>query len=183
MLDFIVTNALTLLLWLLRTLSSTPLLFFLAGGAAIQDNAYHYTDSLLALEAVAGPPPPSPPVEGFLPLDAWSPLLSSHPDQRFAAFLRRGITHGFRIGADPAKPLRTRNLCLPSAADHADIISDRISEELASGKLHVPHSESSVRQAHQPNRRDPQASPARKIQADSGPLRPSWLQCKRRHLK
>ena len=145
MLDFIVTNALTLLLWLLRTLSSTPLLFFLAGGAAIQDNSYRYTDSLLALEAVAGPPPPSPPVEGFLPLDAWSPLLSSHPDQRFAAFLRRGITHGFRIGADPAKPLRTRNLCLPSAADHADIISDRISEELASGKLHVPHSESSVR--------------------------------------
>ena len=84
-------------------------------------------------------------MEGFLPLSTWSPLLNSHPDQRFAAFLRRGITHGFRIGADPAKPLRTRHLRLPSATNHPDIISDRISDELASGKLHVALPETPVR--------------------------------------
>ena len=51
------------------------LLFLLAGGAAIHDNTYHYTDQLLALEVAAGLTPPSPPMEGFLPLETWRDFL------------------------------------------------------------------------------------------------------------
>ena len=46
-------------------------------------------------------------MSGFLPIKEWDPFLAAYPDQRFPAFLRRGITWGFRIGFDPSSKLRT----------------------------------------------------------------------------
>ena len=80
------------------------------------NNEYRYTDDLLALEALFGPVPSSAPtIEGFLPKESWWPVLASHPDQRFASFLRRGISHGFRIGVSPAAKLPTCHGLLSSA--------------------------------------------------------------------
>ena len=80
-------------------------LCYFVGGTNIADGRYAYTEDLLALEATSVrsklPNPSSVlAVTGFLPLEEWSPFLDRHPDPRFAAFLRRGLTHGFRIGFD-----------------------------------------------------------------------------------
>ena len=79
--------------------------------------------------------PLPPPVQGYLPRDSWSPVLDSHPDQRFAAYLRRGINHGFRIGVRPTCQLVARKSHHPSASAHADIIASHVREELASGAV------------------------------------------------
>ena len=87
------------------------------------------------MEAQSPPISNPPPVTGFLPAASWAPVLASHPDQRFAAFLRRGIEHGFRIGANPSLKLRSSPAHLPSAASHPAVISHRIAEEVAAGTL------------------------------------------------
>ena len=79
-------------------------------GAGNANNAYRYTDKLLALEARSAPPSAHLPIQGFLPSESWGPVLASNPDQRFASFLRRGIKQGFRIGVDPAFRLQPHNL-------------------------------------------------------------------------
>ncbi len=54
----------------------------------------------------APPPPHQYTIEGFLPESAWNSYLLTHPDRKFADFLRRGIKHGFRVGYNPAHSLR-----------------------------------------------------------------------------
>ena len=76
------------------------------GGASISCNAYKLTSPLLALEA-ASPAYPSLPVpspSGFLLLQEWERFLAAHPDQVFAAFMRRGLSAGFLIEADTTRP-------------------------------------------------------------------------------
>ena len=74
----------------------------------IVNNEYRYVDDLLALGALSGPVHSSAPViEGFLPKESWWPVLGSHPDQHFVSFLRRAISHGFRIGVNPVAKVST----------------------------------------------------------------------------
>ena len=87
------------------------------------------------MEAQSPLPTESHLIQGFLPAATWAPVLASHPDQRFASFLRRGIEHGFRIGVHRTHKLRASSSHLPSAAAHADLISRRIAEEVAAGTL------------------------------------------------
>ena len=102
--------------------------------------SYRYLDRLLTLEA-ASECVLTHRVSGFLPLAEWEPYLKTHPDQSFAAFLRRGFEFGFRVGFRPQQPLRTG-----VAANHQSVllnpetVSAYIAEEVSRGKL-IPASD------------------------------------------
>ena len=97
--------------------------------------SYKYMDRLLALEARSGGGQPVQPISGFLPQSAWEPFLHSHPDQRLAAFLRRGIRYGFRIGFDAAQPLRCHKGNLKSVDLNPQVVDQYIANEISQGKL------------------------------------------------
>ena len=107
------------------------------GGASITCNCYRYTDKLLALEARFPTSTTHSPIQGFLPIMTWGPMLASHPDQRFATFLRRCIEQGFRIRVLPSRVLHTHSTHLPSAASHSELISRYIVEEV--WQAHLRH--------------------------------------------
>ena len=97
---------------------------------------YQYTEDLLSLERVGGAPLlPGRSVEGVLPVEAWDHFLSSHPDQRFAAFLRRGIAAGFRIGYDRSHALGQASGNFPSVSRHSEAAAKYIQGEAEAGKL------------------------------------------------
>lgn len=99
---------------------------------------YPYTDDLLALEAVSGPsstPCPAQPLSQFPTVVQWKPYLSSHPDRRFASFLERGFSSGFRIGFNRISPLTSTRRNLSSVIDNPVAVDQYIAEEVAAGKL------------------------------------------------
>ena len=79
-----------------------------ADAVGVHHGRCRYTEDLHVLHLHAASPhglTPKP-VAGFLPQQAWNLILVSLPDQCYAAFLRRGIYNGFRIGWDPHSKLR-----------------------------------------------------------------------------
>ena len=113
-----------------------------AGGTNILDGRYIYTADLLALEAtsVEGRQDSScrsTPVTGFLPLDEWSRFLEQHPDRDFAAFMCRGLTHGFRIGFDQTSLLGEPPPNFQSVRDNPSTVDSYIANEVALGRLVV----------------------------------------------
>ncbi len=67
---------------------------------------------------------------------AWEAALSTHPDSRFANYIHRGLTTGFRIGFHPARVdlwARCRNH--PSAYDHPEVVHSAIQAEVHAGRL------------------------------------------------
>lgn len=83
------------------------------------------------LEAVHATSAQSP-VTGFPSVARWDPFLKCHPDQEFAAFLRRGFTFGFRIGFDRR---RCSGSNLRSVLSCFHEVDRYLAEEVAAGKL------------------------------------------------
>ena len=107
-----------------------------SGAMGLRNHSYVYTDKLLALEAKGTPVvQPAQPIVGFLPLTAWEPFLRYHPDQRLAAFLRRGISYGFMIGCSWSQELKQQDGNLQSVAKNPEVVSRYIAKELVQGKL------------------------------------------------
>ena len=97
---------------------------------------YQYTQDLLSLESV----PTSPLVEGvsvsgILPLQRWDRYLCSHPDRRFAEFLRRGIHQGFKIGFDRSCILRSPKRNYESSVNNPGHAQRCINEEVGALRL------------------------------------------------
>ena len=110
------------------------------GGTNIRSGKYIYTEDLLALEAlsrVVGVKDTPHPIMNPLPLDQWSMYLSSHPDGAFSAFLRRGISGGFRIGFNRRSPLRPAPKNFQSVNLNPSTVDRYISEEIDRGRLVV----------------------------------------------
>ena len=104
--------------------------------AAVYGNGYRYTDDLLALEAASsGGHVQELDTIPASTLSAWDPFLSSHPDQRFAAYLRRGLAGGFRIGFRRSSPLRAARGNMGSVHTHPVVISDYIQGEVSAGRM------------------------------------------------
>ena len=82
-------------------------------------------------------PYPTPPATGFLPIQLWYAHLASHPDQRYAAFLCRGIVHGFQVGFSPSSKLKRPPPNLPSAHGNATAVDKYITAELNEGRLAI----------------------------------------------
>lgn len=83
-------------------------------------------------------------VDAFLPLHAWEPFLTSHPDQVFTAFLHRGIKSGFQIGFDPSQELKTPPHNRQSVVQNSGAVSAYIKAEVAARKLSVPSDPTSI---------------------------------------
>ena len=114
--------------------------------ANFHGSRYRYTEDLLASERLSCclPPGESPPcfhatagpIQGFLPLSEWEPFLATMPDSVFADYVRRGITHGFRIGYDRSKGSLSRcKSNLKSVHANHEAVCKYISAEVAEGKL------------------------------------------------
>ena len=105
---------------------------------------YKYTRHLLALGAL--PPASAEQKHGLLRqprqqnhLEAWAVAMECHPDKRFANFIIEGLHAGFRIGFSQARvQLRPARNNLPSARDHAKLISAYLSQERREGRLVGP---------------------------------------------
>ena len=78
-----------------------------------------------------------PLVARFLPLESWAPFLHYHSDQRYAAFLHQGTSHGFRIGCQPQGRLEAASPSLQSASDNPVIGSRLIKAEVEAGRMAV----------------------------------------------
>ena len=94
---------------------------------------------MLALERRAGhctqPLPPILKINTPLKLDAWRDLLASYPDQVFAAFLRRGIQEGFRIGIPPDFQCTPTPRNLRSALEHPAVVQAYLDREVQLGRM------------------------------------------------
>ena len=125
------------------------------------------TASLLALEAVAPPRIRLPLTSTLhLPTLEWERYLAVHPDQRFAAFIRRGLSAGFRIGADPSAPLRTPPGNFPSVRANSAQVSKYIRGEVELGRFAGGKSRCTPADEVQPNRSDPETEPTGEVPAN-----------------
>ena len=86
----------------------------------------------------------SPHITGFLPLDEWSPYLNQHPDKAFAAFMERGLSHGFCIGFDHTSTLRPAPPNFHSVQANPATVERYMAGEIAAGRL-VATAETHVR--------------------------------------
>ena len=104
---------------------------------------YAYTPDLVALDS-CHPSHRSPPhpalarVTTPLKLPAWRAALSGHPDPRFVTYILDGIEHGFRIGFERPRPLRTSTGNCPSAEAHPQIVVEYIQKEVMLGRFIGP---------------------------------------------
>ena len=100
---------------------------------------YRYMADLLNLEAMAtgvGPATfrPSTPLQ---PL-AWEKALASHPERQFVAYILKGISQSFHIGADRAVKLLPCRNNMPSVCQQPQLVETHIHAELAAGRLLGP---------------------------------------------
>ena len=84
-------------------------------------------------------------MQGLLPLQSWAPFFRAHPDQRYAAFLRRGMSHGFRIGFNPSSELRAPPPNMQSALSCPGAVDKFIDVEVAAGRLEAARTIEGVR--------------------------------------
>ena len=107
----------------------------------ISDYPYKYTSQLLGMEAcsagrVAQLPDYPRQIITPLKLERWQELLSGHPDKEFTEYILRGIKHGFRVGFNVAvSQLKSQRSNMVSAAEHPDIVSYYLKEEMRKGRV------------------------------------------------
>lgn len=102
---------------------------------------YRYMQDLHQLSATSSSSPSSdwPQYQSPIRLEELAPLLASHPDQSFAAFIIEGLANGFRIGYSLNRLcLRCRTINHPSAFANEQVIDDKITAEVTAGRLLGP---------------------------------------------
>ena len=134
--------------------------------ANIINGHYRYTSDLLALASSPSSPQkaPWPHYRSPVRLDLLRPSLEAHPDQAYASYISEGLSHGFRIGFNhQLVSLRSCQRNHPSCCAKPEVVKERISSELAAGRLlgpitpdHLPLVHCSpmglVPKPHQPNK-------------------------------
>ena len=109
--------------------------------ANIVNGSYRYTQDLVQLAAFVSsqPSPLWPRYHSPIRMENLSPFLNSHPDATYAAYIREGLTKGFRIGFNYSNTsLRSRGSNHPSTLANERVVDDRIATEVAAGRLHGP---------------------------------------------
>ena len=71
-------------------------------------------------------------------VDRFAHLLSNYPDKHFVSSLLDGLRNGFSIGFSGQRDISVRSANLPSAADHADFISEHLTASCARGETAGP---------------------------------------------
>ena len=108
----------------------------------LEGSRYLYTADLLKLEACGSDVAPSlttgpSHASCRLPLDCWEPFLHSHPDHTFAAYIRRGLRDGFKIGVPPEHRAKLKSAPRnhPSANTAPNEVARQLSIEVSAGRL------------------------------------------------
>ena len=71
-----------------------------------------------------------------LKLVRWQEWLEHHPDKLFVEYILRGIKEGFRLGCDTTSiRLKSCDSNMASAAEHADIVSKYLGDELVAQRI------------------------------------------------
>ena len=68
----------------------------------------------------------------------WSKALQDHPDQRFCKYIVTGLRKGFRIGFQGNGRCCLAKANMRSAAERAEVVSECLQEECASGRVLGP---------------------------------------------
>ena len=69
-------------------------------------------------------------------LGEWKSVLSDYPDQQFAAYILRGIEHGFRIGLNPQLvTLKSARGNMSSTVEQAEVVDKYLQGELAANRV------------------------------------------------
>ena len=104
----------------------------------LKEGKHLYTTDLLKLEACS-PDIASNPVSvpTTLPVDQWESFLHSHPDRELAAYIRRGLRDGFRVGvpSNYRKKLKVASRIHLSANTIPNEVSCILSAEISVGRL------------------------------------------------
>ena len=106
--------------------------------ANIIQHRYLYTSDLLKLATNSSRPPYQtwPLYRSPIELDQLAPFLANHPDQALASYIHMGLLSGFRIGYTHNRTqLCSCNANHPSALNNKEVVDDRITAELAAGRL------------------------------------------------
>ena len=90
--------------------------------------------NLIELEACSNTTGPALTIQP-LPPHAWEPFLTCMPDQRFAAYLRRGINLGFRIGFDRDSPLKSSRRNHSSVYQLMPQVDSYLHDEISANRL------------------------------------------------
>ena len=105
------------------------------------DGQYKYTNQLLELEACSSGRNEALPaylcqVVTPLKLEAWHKALSDYPDQRFAAYILRGVEQGFRIGYNPhLVKLQPARANMFSTAEQPEVVEKYLLQELSANRI------------------------------------------------
>ena len=83
---------------------------------------YQYIEDLIALESSG----------------CSKPFLAIHPDQQFAAYLRRGLSHGFHIGFQRDTRLNSTSRNHRSVLHNAVVVHSHVSDDVKGGRLKGP---------------------------------------------
>ena len=105
---------------------------------------YAYTEDLLMLDNCVdtGAPPTWPPAPTPLRLTNWQEFIVAHPDRRYAEYIYRGLSSGFRIGFNrESVSLRSSVRNHPSAFENGSQVHDYIEAEREAGRLIGPLSQ------------------------------------------
>ena len=71
-----------------------------------------------------------------LKLEAWHKALSDYPDQRFAAYILRGVEQGFRIGYNPHMvKLQPARANMSSTAAQPEVVEKYLLKELSANRI------------------------------------------------
>ena len=127
--------------WHMASLAASflsPLVHSITGG-------YCYTGDLCQLDgrrprevpfSLPGFQSVSSPLRDCLP--AWRENLRGHPDPCFVNYLLCGIEHGFRVGFDYSRPLRSAQNHMLSADLHPGVVDQYVDGEVAKGRIVGP---------------------------------------------
>ena len=112
-------------------------------GSPNQQPIYTYCADLLALDSYYNPSPPILPdylrnITTPLDADVWAEQLKAHPDPAFTQYIVEGIRHGFRIGFSHTCLCSPAPSNHPSASEHPEVISERLTAETSKGRLIGP---------------------------------------------
>ena len=119
--------------------------------ANIFGSHYRYTTHLMELSASSSPSPHCawPTYQSPIKLDQLAPFIARHPDRALASYIQRGLQTGFKIGYSQDRAcLRSHSINHPSALQNQAVVDDRITAELAAGRLLGPLSPDLARAVH-----------------------------------
>lgn len=118
--------------------------FSLVTTLTFKNQAYPYTQDLLALHRISSQHKFIPQLEGITSIvtplipEAWEALLQDHPDQALAKYIAEGLRNGFHIGYNKDKARRSATSNMPSATKNPEPVQKYVDNEVTEQRILGP---------------------------------------------